>query len=164
MFVFSGFLFPEYTGDNLFEFLPPKTRRDILPTLGKRLFKIDICEGTIKLCVGPEECGSYNGSIVVINSEELIITTDPRMYLFSERIVQSVICDLGDTYGACSLPALSKNRESYTCTTPSCLKVIHLQCDKSNRGKSSKDRMCPGCYNLDPLTWKKFRTIQLNRR
>ena len=37
--------------------------------------------------------------------------------------------------------------------------------DKSNRGESSKDRPCPACYHLDPVTWKKIRIIQLaNRR
>lgn len=167
MFFFSGFKFPNYKEDNLHKFLPPNTSRDKLPELGTNLYKIDLEEGTISVCEGPEDCGANNGSILMLNPQEMVITADPRMYLFSERMVQAPKCDLHDEFGSCSLSMTSKNRDSYKCATPACGKVIHIKCDKSIRGggKVSDKKLCPSCNNLDPVTWKKIKMIRLaNRR
>ena len=165
LYVFGGFVFPDYQEDNLFEFLPPKTRRDVLPKFSRDLFRIDLLGLVITSCRGPEECGSSNGSMLILNEEEILITADPHIYLYSGRIVQSPTCDLGESFGSCSLSLQAKTRDTYVCFTPSCRKVIHLKCDKSIRGKSGgTNPMCPGCKNLDPKTWKKNKTISLRNR
>lgn len=166
LFFFSGFKFPNYENNNLFKFLPPNTSRDKLPEFGTHLYMIDMETWTISSCEGPEDCGSYNGSMVGLNPSELIITSDPHMYLFSEKMMQSPKCDLDVKFGLCSLPMAAKNRDNYTCPTPSCSKLIHVKCDKSIRGKvkSGSSRLCPSCNNLDPVTWKKIKVIRLRNR
>ena len=165
LYFFSGFSYEDYKDDNLYEFLPPKTSRDKLPKFGRSLIKIDLEEGTIASVEGPEDCGGYNGSIVMLNSSEMIISQDPHMYLYSERVLKPPKCDLPDEFGSCSLPMTSKNNTTYTCRTPACLKVIHLKCDKSIRGtKCSTSKLCPTCSDLDSVTWKKKKSIRLNNR
>lgn len=163
---FSGFIFPEYENNNLYNFLPPIASRDKLPEFGTNLYKIDMDDWTISSCEGPENCGSYSGSMVGINSSEFIITSDPHMYLFSERMMQSPKCDLDEKFGSCSLSMVSRNRETYVCFTPSCKKVIHVKCDKSIRGKfkTKSKKLCPSCNNLDPVTWKKIKIVRLRNR
>ena len=165
LYFFSGFKYKDYKEDNLFEFLPPKTSRDKLPEFGRALVKVDLDEGTIDCIEGPEDFGGNNGSIVMLNPDEMIITADPHIYLYSDRIVQSPKCDLDEKFGSCSLLLTSKNTQRYQCQTPACLKFIHLKCDKSIRGnKSSARQMCPSCRDLDPVTWKKVKTIKLGNR
>ena len=115
---------------------------------------------------GPEGCGSYNGSLVGLGNGEMVLTSDPNMYLFSERMFDSPTCDLDDKFGKCSLTIADKSRDAYFCSTPSCNKKIHLKCDKSVRGKLKTPikRMCPTCSNLDPVTWKRIKTIRLVNR
>ena len=166
LFFFNGFKFPDYREDNLYKFLPPQTSRDKLPSFGRSLYKIDLHEGVwrIEKCEGPEGCGAYGGSIAMLNSKEMILTGDPHMFLFSERILEPPKCELSEVFGSCSMSLTVKNRESYRCSTPRCRKSIHLKCDKSIRGKKNQPKLCPLCNDLDPETWKKKKTIQLSNR
>ena len=163
MFFFSGFKFPKYEDNNLHQFLPPNTSKDFLPELGVSLYTIDMNSLTISSFEGPADCGSYNGSLVWLRNAELVITSDPSIFLFSERRIESPKCELDEKYGFCSLTLAEKRRESYSCSTPSCNKRIHSKCDKSLRGKMKKpsNNLCPACNNIDPVTWKKIKTIKL---
>ena len=38
----------------------------------------------ISSCEGPVDCGSYGGSLVGLGASDIIITSDPHMYLYSE--------------------------------------------------------------------------------
>ena len=46
----------------------------------------------ISSCEGPVDCGSYGGSLVGLGASDIIITSDPHMYLYSERNLQSPRC------------------------------------------------------------------------
>lgn len=165
LFFFSGFKYPKYENDNLHLFLPPHTSRDKLPELGRNLFKVDLDEGTVIASEGPEDCGGNNGSIVMLNAKEMIITSDPHIYFHSERMAEPPKCDLPVAFGSCSLPMTSKNRSRYRCATPACKNMIHIKCDKSIRGnKCSDNKVCPSCADLDPKTWKKSKAIRLPNR
>jgi hypothetical protein len=165
LYFFSGFKYEDYKEENLYEFLPPKTSCDKLPEFGRQLIKIDLEDGTIASVEGPEDCGGYNGSIVMLNTSEMIISQDPHMYLYSDRVLKPLHCDLPVEFGSCSLPLTSKNNTTYTCRTPACLKVIHLKCDKSIRGtKCGTTKLCPTCGDLDTVTLKKKKAIRLNNR
>ena len=96
----------------------------------------------------------------------MIITSDPHMYLYSLRIIESPKCDLDEKFGGCSLTIAAKNRDSYSCSTPSCCKKIHAKCNKSIRGKFKDNgkKLCPSCDNLDPVTWKKCTVVNLRNR
>ena len=93
MYIFSGFKFPQYQNNNQHKFLPPITSKDHLPELGTSIFKIDLERRTILEFEGPEGCGSYNGSLVGLGNGEMVLTSDPNMYLFSERMFDSPTCD-----------------------------------------------------------------------
>ena len=165
LYFFSGFKYDKYNNDNLHEFLPPKTSRDKLPEFGRALIKVDIEEGKVEKIEGPEDFGGNNGSIVMLNGDEMIITVDPHIYFYSERMLQSPKCDLDESFGSCTMPVTSKNTKRYQCQTPACLKSIHLKCDKSMRGNTSSARqMCPVCRGLDPVTWKPVKTVRLGNR
>ena len=165
LFFFSGFRYPGYEEDNLYKFLPPQASRDKLPEFGRKLFQIDLDEGKIIDIEGPEDCGGNGGSLIMLNPSEIIITVDPHIYLYSSRMVAQPRCDLTETFGSCTLPITAKNRETYSCPTPSCLKKIHVKCDKSLRGnKCGKEKLCPACRNLDPVTWKKSKNVRLTNR
>ena len=164
LFVFSGFKFPGYDGTNLHRFLPPNTSRDKLPELGTRLIKIDLINLSASSCEGPSGCGSFNGSITMVNTNEMIITADPKMYFFSDRALQSPLCDLDQEFGGCTLGVASKERSNYQCSTPVCQKIIHLKCDKTIRGKSKGNKYCPTCAKLDPVTWKKRNQILIRNK
>ena len=148
------------------KFLPPTSSKDKLPDFGTNLYKIDMESWSINQSENPSNCGSFGGTIVGLNSSELIIASDPHLYLYSEKIVVSPKCDLDEKFGFCSLQLAAKTRSSYLCSTPSCGKEIHLKCDKSIRGRfpANKNKLCPTCSNLDPVTWKKIKVIQLRRR
>ena len=165
MFVFSGFKFPNYNDNNLFKFLPPNTSKDFLPEFGNCLYIFDINSLTISNFVGPANCGSYNGSIALINDAELVIMSDPSIFLYSERRINSLKCDLDEKFGCCSLALAEKRREIYNCSTPVCNKRIHVKCDKSLRGKMQKpsNNLCPTCNNLDSVTWKRIKTVSFRK-
>ena len=69
---------------------------------------------------------------------ELVIQADPRILLYSERILDPPKCELPAEFGACSLPITENKKDSY-----------YLKCDKS-----LKHQFCPSCGNLNPATWK----------
>ena len=166
LFIFSGFKFPKYENQNLHKFLPPNSSKDILPEFGTNLYRIDMENWIISSCEGPADCGSYGGSLAVLSTSDIIINSDPHMYLYSERNLESPRCDLDEKFGSCSLQLTAKTRNTYTCPTPACRKQIHVKCDKSIRGKfqAGKNRLCPTCNNLDPESWKKIKVIRLQRR
>ena len=76
----------------------------------------------------------------MVNTNEMIITADPKMYFFSDRALQSPLCDLDQEFGGCTLGVASKERSNYQCSTPVCQKIIHLKCDKTIRGKSKGNK------------------------
>lgn len=166
MFFFSGFKFPKYKDNNLHKFLPPNTSKDRLPEFGTHLYVIDMNTMNVSSLEGPEDSGSYNGTIAWLNHGEMVLTSDPSMYLYSERVIESPKCELDVKFGACTLALAEKSRESYICSTPSCKKRIHAKCDKSIRGKfkATDKKLCPTCNNLDPVTWKKIKQIRLRTR
>ena len=160
VFLYSGFVFPKYDQEkeNLYKFQPPIAKRNKLPKISCDLFKVDLVDQKVTLCSSLKECGAYNGSIVNIsddrNPPELLIHADPKVLLYSERIINVAKCDLTVQYGFCSLPVVEKNHDSYICSTPACEVQIHVLCDKSIRTKPSEHPFCPTCRNLDPVTWK----------
>ena len=79
LYFFRGFKYADYKEDNLYEFLQFKTSCDKLPQFRRKLIKIDLEDGTIVSVEGPEDCGGYNGSIVKLNTSEMIISQDPHM-------------------------------------------------------------------------------------
>ena len=119
---------------------------------------------SVNKCEGPDNCGSFNGSVAILADGEIIITSDQNIFLYSERMVQIPKCDLPENFGLCSLRSTDKNRNTYDCSTPSCNRTIHVTCDKSIRGKSIGQKLCPTCSNLDPKTWKKNKKIHLHNR
>ena len=144
IFIFGGFTFPKYdhTRKNLYKFQPPKTKRNKLPKLSSDLFKINLAEGKLSSCPCLEEVGAYNGSAVMLSSgnspAEILIHADPRILLYSERIMNPPKCDLTAEFGACSLSITEKKRNSYFCPQPHCMKKIHIKCDKSLKGKCTR--------------------------
>ena len=165
LFFFSGFKYPRYEENNLWKCLPPHTSRDKLPEFGTKLIRIDLDKGELLHADGPDDCGGHGGSLLMLTPDEIIITVDPHIYLYSSRMVTQPSCDLTETFGSCTLPITAKNRETYSCPTPSCLKKIHQKCDKSLRGnRCAKEKLCPACRDLDPVTWKKAKNIRLPNR
>ena len=160
IFVFSGFTYPKYkaTKENLHKFQPPKANRNKLPKLSSDLFKIDLLKQEITSCSSLSEIGAYNGTALILSDvgsePELVIQADPRILLYSERILDPPKCELPAEFGACSLPITEKKKNSYYCTQPTCNKKIHLKCDKSLKGKTLEHQFCPSCRNLNPATWK----------
>ena len=158
--MFSGFTFPKYDPDreNLYQFQPPIAKRNKLPKFSNNLFRIDLDAKQLILCSNLQESGSYNGSILNIsdscNLPELLIHADPKIIMYSERVIDAPQCDLTNEFGSCSLSIVEKKKDSYVCATPVCRNVIHILCDKSIKGKPSENQFCPNCRNLDPATWK----------
>ena len=170
IFIFGGFNFPDYSSEeeNLYKFQPPIVSRNKLPKFSDYLFKIDLTEGKLKSCSFLQDCGAYNSSLVPItqngSKSELIIHADPKVILYTERTLENPKCELPEDFGSCSLGIVDKNTDSYICTTPVCNKFIHLKCDKSLRGKVTKNQFCPCCRNLNPENWKPFPGTRRPRR
>ena len=160
IFVFGGFTFPEYkqNQENLYNFLPPIANRNKLPKLCNDLFKIDLVQQNISVCSTSEDSGAYGGSVVFLSGPqdppELLLHADPKIILYSERILDPPKCELAAEFGSCSLPVVDKKKEFYICATPICSKKIHIKCDKNLKGKPSEHQFCPTCRNIDPKTWK----------
>ena len=161
-FVFGGFHFPEYDPDeeNLSQFQPPIAKRNKLPKLSSALFKIDLRTLDISSSSSLVESGSYNGSGVCVSSSdgpvEIIFHADPKILLYSERVLQSPKCELPEEFGSCSMSVVDKRREFYYCSTPICELKIHIRCDKSLKRKAGDHQFCPKCRHLDPKTWKQI--------
>ena len=92
-----------------------------------------------------------------------MIHADPKIILYSDRILESPKCDLPEAFGSCSLGIVEKKRDTYECATPVCMNVIHLRCDKSLRGKADQNQFSPTCRHLDPATWKPYPGAQRPR-
>ena len=160
IFIFSGFIFPEYNHqeENLYKFQPPIAKRNKLPKFSKTLFKIALQDQKVSISAVLDEGGAYNGSAVGISGKddpsEVIIHADPKILLYSERILDAPKCDLQEEFGFCSLSIAEKKRDAYYCATPICELKIHVKCDKSIKGKPGPHQFCPKCRHLDPATWK----------
>ena len=118
-------------------------------------------EEALKSSFHLKDSGGYGGSIVCISGGsdgplELIIHTDPKILLYSERIFETPECDLPEEFGSCSLTIVDKKRDFYICVTPACGIKVHLKCDKTIKNKPAVHQFCPTCRNLNPATWKPF--------
>ena len=163
IFIFSGFTFPEYSSDeeNLHLFQPPFANKNKLPKFSDEVFRINIENKKVTSCSSLKDSGGYGGSIVCISGGsdgplELIIHTDPKILLYSERIFETPECDLPEEFGSCSLTIVDKKRDFYICVTPACGMKVHLKCDKTIKNKPAVHQFCPTCRNLNPATWKPF--------
>ena len=85
------------------KFQPPALSRNKLPQLSNDLIKINLEDKHVSACASLTDSGAYNGSIVYIssheNTSELIIHADPKIILYSERIIDPPKCDLSAEYG-----------------------------------------------------------------
>ena len=59
LFIFSGILFHDYKSEknNLYEFLPPRKSRNILPAKSSELLRINLSGKTISSVSSPKEVG-----------------------------------------------------------------------------------------------------------
>ena len=161
VFVFSGFVYPDYkpSEEDYYKFLPPIANRNKLPKLSTDFFIINLDTKQLSMQISEEkDIGAYNSSMLCISGQadppELLIHADPRIILYSERIMDNPKCDLPSKFGSCSLSVVEKKKDYYICATPICGNKIHVKCDKSLKGKVAEHQFCPDCRNLDPATWK----------
>ena len=160
IFIFGGFKFPKYDPmkEDLYKFQPPFAKRNKLPKFGDSLYKIDLENQNLSFCSELQGCGGYGSTFVIISREgnpvEAVLHADPKIILYSERVLETPKCDLPEEFGNCSLTIVEKNKDAYDCVLPACGLTIHLKCDKSLKGKAGENQFCPRCRNIDPGTWK----------
>ena len=165
--IFSGNIYPEYNSEkeNFYEFLPPKTSRNILPPKSELLLKVNLSGQSISAVVSPKEAGGNCPVVKILEPEgpTLVIVSDPCIWLQSPAFkFEAEVCDLEEEYGSCKLKIQSDNK-AYICIVPKCSSKIHLQCDVYIRGKATEKVMCPSCRDIDPRTGKKRPKIPSGR-
>ena len=105
IYVFSGNLFKDYKADkeNLFEFLPPKTNRNILAPKSNQLLTINLSGKTISSESAPQEAGGNCTTMQMIDEgPALVIVSDPGIWLFSPTSKSTPLkCDPAEEYGFC---------------------------------------------------------------
>ena len=165
--VYCGNIFPEYSSEkeNFYEFLPPKTSRNILSPKSELLLKVNLSGQSISAIVSPKEAGGNCPVVKILEPEgpTLVIVSDPCIWLQSPTFkFEAEVCDLAEEYGSCKLKIQSDNK-AYICIVPKCSSRIHLQCDLYIRGKATEKVMCPSCRDIDPRTGKKRPKIPSGR-
>ena len=153
-------LFKDYKADkeNLFEFLPPKTNRNILAPKSNQLLTINLSGKTISSESAPQEAGGNCTTMQMIDEgPALVIVSDPGIWLFSPTSKYTPLkCDLAEDSGFCKRTNMESRSETYTCAVPRCSVVIHVLCDTTIRGKPDLSKfMCPACRDIDPTTGRK---------
>ena len=68
-----------------------------MPKFSSALLKIDLQKEEVSACPSLEEVGAYNSTAAILSSEngraEIVFHADPRILLYSERIMNPPKCD-----------------------------------------------------------------------
>ena len=85
LFIFSGNLFHDYKSEknNLYEFLPPRKSRNILPAKSSELLRINLSGKTISSVSAPKEVGGNCTSMKLLDDvgQVIVIVSDPAIWL-----------------------------------------------------------------------------------
>ena len=161
VFLFGGTSYPDYNNvtKNLFELVPPKKKRNQVPSPLSQLIKIDLGCETLSVLEGPDEAASHNGSLTLLSRTELfMITCDPHLFVYSgvNRFGLKE-CDLRGEFGGCTISMSVADKTVITCITPVCGSEIHKFCDKTlSKTSDYLNYFCFLCRNINPESMKPF--------
>ena len=168
LYLFGGYMWPDYDPlrQNMYELCPPYTSHNKRPKQESNLVQIDLHKMEIKVTKADPEYATADGSLQVMSTNEageienLLIVggSSQRLDLYSTFNFDMQQCSLNSEYGGCVVTLSTREKDTLTCSTSECKKIVHIHCDKYTRGlakMTSAKYKCPKCADYDPVTKKK---------